>query len=175
MCNGDSNCAVGCQTASHKLRHVSAISTSSPTGLFVSIGFSFKREEKNQGLIRGFLLVLISFFVLGSSYVRLVTRLCPSEEQSESRSCRSFAMTSGGCLSGCLATPEVMYPAVLDSFGMLWIDLVCFYMFLCSWFLVYWQLFVLHRWYSLPQTRNGIGIKKKLKTDQKKIKRSKKN
>ena len=51
----------------------------------------------------------VSFFVLGSSYARLVTRLCPSEEQSGSRSCRSFAMTSCGCLSGCLATPEVLW------------------------------------------------------------------
>ena len=35
----------------------------------------------------------------------------------------------------------------------LW-DLVCFNRFLCLWFLVYWLLFVLHRWCSLPQTRN---------------------
>ena len=74
MCNGDSKCAVGCQTASHKLRHVSAISTSSPTGLFVSIGFSFKREEKNQGLIRGFLLVLIP-----SGYVKIAIENGPVE------------------------------------------------------------------------------------------------
>ena len=49
----------------------------------------------------------------------------------------------------------MMHPAVVDGFGMIWIDLV----FFCSWSeltiatLAVW-LFVLHRWYSLPQTRN---------------------